>query len=136
MAGANREIFFTLLAAHLVGASGQVVAFEPQPRLFDLLRKSIAINGFNSTVDLECIASPQLQGRPRCPGMAITRLRLARNNKPQDGIEVACDVPAVLQRVAARRGKRIVPSFIKVDVEGYEYFVWKGALTGSGTFRR
>ena len=44
--GANHGAF-SLIAAALVGPSGSVVAFEPQPDLADLLASSFAINGFS-----------------------------------------------------------------------------------------
>jgi FkbM family methyltransferase len=36
--------YFTLAAAHWVGASGRVIAFEPEPRLFELLTANLALN--------------------------------------------------------------------------------------------
>jgi len=36
--------YFTLAAAHWVGPSGRVLAFEPEPRLFRLLRMNVAQN--------------------------------------------------------------------------------------------
>jgi FkbM family methyltransferase len=43
--GANHGSY-SLIAARLVGPGGAVIAFEPQPRLAALLRKSFAANGF------------------------------------------------------------------------------------------
>src|ERR1700730_3874804 len=43
--------FFSLLAARLVGAAGQVFSFEPDPEIAGRLRRNIARNGFiNATV--------------------------------------------------------------------------------------
>ena len=43
--GANHG-YYTLLLADLVGPGGRVHAFEPNPRLLELLRRNIALNGF------------------------------------------------------------------------------------------
>jgi FkbM family methyltransferase len=53
--GANHG-YFSVLAAAFVGASGRVVAFEPNPRVFDQLRTHVRINGFESRVSLHQIA--------------------------------------------------------------------------------
>ena len=37
--------YFSLAAAHWVGARGRVVAFEPEPRLYRMLVSNIAANG-------------------------------------------------------------------------------------------
>jgi FkbM family methyltransferase len=44
--GANHGSF-SLIAAKAVGSSGVVVAFEPQPRLASLIRRSFGANGFS-----------------------------------------------------------------------------------------
>jgi len=38
--------YFTLLAGSIVGEGGKVIAFEPQPRVFDLLNRSLRANGY------------------------------------------------------------------------------------------
>lgn len=46
---------YTLLAAKMVGASGQIYAFEPQSHLFPILRQSVEMNGCTQVV-LNCTA--------------------------------------------------------------------------------
>lgn len=45
--GANHG-YYTLLGADLVGEKGKVAAFEPNPRLAELLRRSVELNGFTA----------------------------------------------------------------------------------------
>jgi FkbM family methyltransferase len=40
--------YFTLAAAHWVGAAGRVIAFEPEPRLFELLTTNLSLNRIHS----------------------------------------------------------------------------------------
>src|SRR5450830_1204318 len=47
--GANLG-YYTMLLADAVGQSGSVIAFEPNPRLANLMRTSVSINDFNSRV--------------------------------------------------------------------------------------
>jgi len=54
--GANHGSF-SLIAAGLVGMTGKVLAFEPQPRLASLIRKSFAANGYDNTEVYEIACS-------------------------------------------------------------------------------
>jgi len=45
--------FFSLLAARLVGATGKVFSFEPDPEIADRLRRNIGRNGFTNTTVVE-----------------------------------------------------------------------------------
>lgn len=45
--GANMG-YFTLLAARLVGESGKVFAFEPEPKNFNYLKRNIDLNGYSN----------------------------------------------------------------------------------------
>ena len=42
--------YFTLLLARLVGPTGRVYAFEPDPRCTALIKRSLERNGFHNTV--------------------------------------------------------------------------------------
>ena len=42
--------YYTLLMAQLVGKNGKVYSFEPDPVNFELLKKSVEINGFENVV--------------------------------------------------------------------------------------
>ncbi len=45
--------YFTLLAARLVGRSGRVFSFEPEPTNYNLLLKNIELNGYGNVVALQ-----------------------------------------------------------------------------------
>jgi len=50
--GANTG-YYTLLAAKLVGEKGKVFAFEPEPRNFSVLMKTIQLNGYINVVAIQ-----------------------------------------------------------------------------------
>ena len=54
--GANMG-YFTLLAARLVGKTGRVYAFEPEPTNYSLLLKNIEVNGYDNVVPVQKAAS-------------------------------------------------------------------------------
>ena len=70
--GANLG-YYTVLAADLVGPQGQVTAFEPNPRMFELLQRNAGINGFSQWTDCSARAVSC-----RIPSWARSRLMCAR----------------------------------------------------------
>ncbi len=56
--------YYTLLAAKLVGKEGKVIAFEPEPSNFELLRKNVRLNGYTH-VTLEPYAVSKETGKIR-----------------------------------------------------------------------
>ena len=124
--GANLGLY-TLLLAERVGPQGRVLAIEPDPELFSLLRENCSANG--AVVDARQVALGQSPGR-----MILQRLTLnsgdnhlgaAGGTAFRRPLEV--DV-ATLDALAP--GLR--PDFIKVDVQGWELKVLKGM---EGTLR-
>lgn len=115
--GANYG-YFTLLAASVAGPSLAVHAFEPQPLIFERLRRNVERCGCR--VQLHRIA---LGDRPGRVALAQPRRRASGNAyvSPEGGLEV--EVGVLDDVVAATRGKLVV----KLDVEGYEWPVLKGA---------
>lgn len=131
--GANIGVY-TLPAAGLVGESGQVHAFEPAPAMFEHLGASVALSRFRN-VTLNAAAAGDQAGTvtlhlaedPRHSGWHS----LAPSEKRQRRVEVPC---VTLDGYVRDRGIRRV-DFLKVDVEGGELLVLRGArelLSGEG----
>ena len=53
---------FTCLFASRVGPTGKVVSYEPHPRIGDILARTVALNGFGSTVQLRRFAVSDTPG--------------------------------------------------------------------------
>lgn len=121
--GANLG-YFTLLMADLAGPSGRVHAFEPNPRLAELLNKSVAVNGFASRVDVH-----QLALSARNEGVMTL---IVPAGEPKNGhlADVGDHLPENGQHVPVARldGRTEWADieFAKIDVEGAEELVWAG----------
>jgi len=117
--------YYTVIASGLVGSAGQVIAFEPEPRNFALLKKNIEANGCSNVVaeNKAVGASPQR-----------TALHLSRSNfgdhrtheaigEPSARTEekrLTISVEAVsLDHYFKERPTRV--DFLKMDIQGTEY---------------
>jgi FkbM family methyltransferase len=111
--------FYTLLFAELVGPLGKVFAFEPLPRNVDLLQRHVGINGYRNVRILPC-ALADFDGEASFdPGPNPSMGRIA----PSGPVRVPCARADTL--LAA--GEVEVPDVIKIDVEGAEAAVLRGA---------
>jgi FkbM family methyltransferase len=117
--------YLATLAAKLVGPSGRVVAVEPEPYNFSLLRRNLRLNAPSHAVAVNAAAGA-------APGTA--RLFKAAENlgdhrlyaDGQTGGREGVDVPVVrLDALFAANGWP-APDFVKIDVQGYEPFVVAG----------
>ena len=123
--GANVGLV-SLIAADLVGPSGQVHAFEPQPGLVDMIRKSLAANALHSvTVHPFALSDSDRQATLFVPGSNSCYASLLDYNRPDDcpmEVEVKHS-GAYLASVVGSRQARL----LKIDVEGHEAAVLRGA---------
>lgn len=114
--------YFTLLMARSVGPDGRVVAFEPDPDMFSALERNLTRNarGVSSVTPL-AVAAGATQGKVRfARGWRATRGRVVAR-----GGDLEVDVSRI-DDAAERYG---VPRLMKIDVEGGELDVLRGART-------
>ena len=123
--------FYSLLAADAVGPTGSVLAVEPQPKLADLIRKSFSVNGFSDFSRVaqygigEARARLDLHMKKDLSGDA-SLMPLGADTAHTETIDVL-PLPDLVSRMEADFGRKLVPSVIKVDIEGFEIAFWKGA---------
>jgi FkbM family methyltransferase len=114
--------YYTLIAAKLVGPKGRVIAFEPDPANFALLKKNVEANG-HKNVTLVQKALSDKNGK--------ARLYLNPTNKGDhrlydsgDGRSFVTVTRARLDDVLLKLDRQV--HFIKMDVQGAEASVLRG----------
>jgi FkbM family methyltransferase len=110
---------YTLALARRVGPTGRVIAFEPDPESFALLTAQVRLNGVEDRVELVQAAVGECGGRVPFQGGRLADSRVLSESAAGAGT-VAC---VALDDVLGSRRVDV----LKVDVEGYEVHVLKGA---------
>lgn len=109
----------SLTASALVGPEGRVFAIEPQARIFSFLTHNIALNGFTNVVPLQ-VAVGETEG---VVTLSTGLLDTSNMVVADGGQEVPVEpLDAILAPFAPRH-----IALLKIDVEGYEYAVLRGA---------
>ena len=113
---------YTLIASENPAAT--VAAFEPIPAAFAKLRRNLALNGRDQVqaINAAVSARPGVL-RMTCDGASTINHVVDADDAPAATVDV--DV-TTLDTVCARLG--LVPSVIKIDVEGHEMQVLEGAV--------
>lgn len=104
-------------AALLVGRSGNVTAFEAHPRTAQFFRNNVELNG------LKNIKIVQSAVGEKCGWLAFTDDNADDQNR---ALEIGSIQVPVLTLDTLSGGEKI--NLLKVDIEGYELFAFKGAL--------
>ena len=115
---------YTVLFAQWAGAAGRVIAFEPSPETIAGLREHVRINAVADRVEIVDAAVSSGEGTASfdCAGASGANALVAADG----GIAGAITVRTTsLDRFCESRGLR--PSVIKIDVEGAELDVLRGA---------
>ena len=120
--GANAG-FFSLLGATLVGQYGKVIAFEPHPVTAKQLRKQMAVNLVNNVSVVQAavcdrVGTDYLSNDTYSVMASLDRGRIARDS-------LLVNTTTLDHELASRRVP--VPDLLKIDVEGAEIEVLRGA---------
>jgi len=118
---------YSLLLGQWVGPSGRVFAFEPDPRAFHGLSRHVALNRLGAIVRPIAAALADREGTAHLVAAVTageTRIsHEALEGRP--GLQETMTRVTTIDRFCAERG--LVPSFLKIDVEGLELAVLRGA---------
>lgn len=122
--------YYTLLAEHLVGRHGAVVAYEPNPVYAELLRKSREINSADFSVREVALSDSCGHVTLSVPGdlhgsASITRSFLGTEWGESSAYDVrTTTLDNELQRIVFWNA-----DVVKIDAEGAEELVWRGGRT-------
>jgi FkbM family methyltransferase len=114
--------FYTIMASKRVGQQGKVVAIEPQPNILEMLNRNIKLNNLANIITLNYAVYSQKTRVKLYSSYSIIQERAAQSL--QSYIEVSADtLDNLLRQVDIDE-----VNWIKVDVEGAELEVLKGAV--------
>jgi len=121
--GANIGVF-TLHAARLVGLHGKIYSFEPAPRVFQILKDNVQVNGFLETGVIE-FRQEAAWDRAGVARMTVYEGDSGRSTLfPDERQGRKIEVKTVTLDQALRSQKRV--DVVKIDAEGAEPRILRG----------
>jgi len=128
--------FFTLMAAHLVGPSGKVIAIEADPRVFGRLKQNVARNRLRQVQVFDMAVADRnstltLAGHDEAAGNpGISRLVENGSTAPLTFSVRSCQLDSLLDEAGLDQ-----VDLLKIDVEGAEDLVLAGMEEGLRSYR-
>ena len=114
--------FYAVAFAKRTGRAGKVVAFEPDPSNFSALRENISLNKVETRIELVNLAVADKKGQIKFSAEGNSISSVAPDNKPNAGKQIKVETVALDEYFENRK-----VDIIKIDVEGYELQVLRGA---------
>jgi FkbM family methyltransferase len=112
---------YTLFFAKLVGKQGKVIAFEPVKDLFRILKFNVENAGYRNVIcEMKALSVSEYVAN-----IALSDTNIGDNRVQYGNFETKSTIICTsLDKYLKNKNLRI--NFIKIDVQGYEYKVFKG----------
>jgi len=112
---------YTLFFAKLVGKQGKVIAFEPVKDLFRILKFNVENAGYRNVIcEMKALSDSEYVAN-----IALSDTNIGDNRVQYGNFETKSTIICTsLDKYIQNKNLRI--NFIKIDVQGYEYKVFKG----------
>jgi FkbM family methyltransferase len=119
--------YFTILGSRCVGSTGKVIALEPAIRNLAYLYQHVRLNKADNVtiISAACSDSESLVGFSSGKNCAEGYITSSMRPEPANNEKVSLVPTVTIDTVARQLG--ILPDLIKIDVEGAELAVLKGA---------
>ena len=118
--------YYTLHFARAVGAAGEVIAFEPDPRNVERLRANLALNGFTDRADVVAAVATEAAGSMK---LFLTTGQGGGNSVYSDlwdtGASIDCPATTIDDYCSGHNIDYV--RAMKIDVEGHDPAVLRGA---------
>jgi FkbM family methyltransferase len=116
---------YTITSSKRVGANGKVIAIEAHPDSFEMLNRNIKLNGLNNVTTLNYAVYSKETKVKIYSNYTIMSERIREEQVKEKFVEVNADtLDSILQQNGIRQEQI---NWIKIDVEGAEFEVLKGA---------
>ncbi len=124
---------YSIIASKMVGSKGKVIAIEAHPANYDILKQNIALNNLSNVIVLNyAVHSRETLVKLYEPGQedGFTIYNTIMTDRPSLNTQKYIEVKAnTLDSLLLQKGGIRQVNWIKIDVEGAEFEVLKGATT-------